>query len=330
MAVKGKINEIETDVLDVINTKFTYSTTKFVPNSENSDLTFERDVEKKGKIIETCVIFVDIRNSVKLNEKHQTQTMGRIYTAFTKAILKIANHHNGFVRNIIGDRVMIVFPTENCFTNAVDCAISINHISDNVINKYFKDVDFKCGIGVDYGALKVVKVGLEKRGSERSQNKNLVWIGYPANIASRLTDSANKVTEEEVYTVTRNPINPKAIRPYFGGLASIFGEPKYEPNAPLYLTTTETVEMTAEEFAKNISSIKDGELYMLGGKFIKFSKRIKKRYYKEILITDNVYNGFKKDNPNRKCIKENYWKEINHNLKNVKSKIYGGNITWDI
>jgi hypothetical protein len=88
--------------------------------------------------------------------------------------------------------------------------------------------------------------------------------------------------------------------------------------------------MTAEEFAKNISSIKDGELYMLGGKFIKFSKRIKKRYYKEILITDNVYNGFKKDNPNRKCIKENYWKEINHNLKNVNSKIYGGNITWDI
>jgi class 3 adenylate cyclase len=330
MAVKNKIDEIETDVLDVINTKFTYSTTKLVPNSENSDLTFERDVEKKGKIIETCVLFVDIRNSVKLNEKHQTQTMGRIYTAFTKAILKIANHHNGFVRNIIGDRVMIVFPVDNCFTNAVDCAISINHISNNIINKHFKDVEFKCGIGIDYGELKVVKVGVEKRGSERSEHKNLVWIGYPANIASRLTDSANKVIEEEIYTVTRNPINPRAIRPHFGGLASIFGEINHDPNAPLYLTSIETVEMTAEEFAKNISSIKDGELYMLGGKFIKFTKRNKKRVYKEILITDNVYNGFKKDNPNRKCIKESYWTETNHNLKNVKSKIFGGSITWDI
>jgi adenylate cyclase len=61
------------------------------------------------------VLFVDIRNSVKLNEKHQTQTMGRIYTAFTKAILKIAYHHNGFVRNIIGDRVMIVFSSGKLF-----------------------------------------------------------------------------------------------------------------------------------------------------------------------------------------------------------------------
>lgn len=330
MAVKDKITEIEEDVLDVINTNFTYSDTNSVPNSENSDLTFERNIEKKGKEIETCVLFVDIRDSVKLNEKHQTQTMGRIYTAFTKAVLKIAEHHNGFVRNIIGDRVMIVFPTENCFTNSINCAISINHISKYIINKHFKGVDFKCGIGIDYGKLKVVKVGIQRKGDERSENKNLVWIGYPANIASRLTDSANKIIEEDVYVVTRNPINPRALKPPFGGLASIFGESLYDPNAPFYLSTTETVEMTTEEFAKDIRSLKNGELYMLGGNFINFTKRIKKRVYSAILITDNVYNGFKKDNPNRKCIKENYWKEIKHNLKNVKSKIYGGDIIWDI
>ena len=329
MAVEEKIIEIETDILDVINTKFTYSNTKSVPNSENSNLTFERGVEKKGKIIETCVLFVDIRDSVKLNVKHQTQTMGRVYTAFTKAIIKIANHHNGFVRNIIGDRIMIVFPSENCFSNSVDCAISINHISKNVINKCFKDVDFKCGIGVDFGELKVVKVGLEKRGSERSENKNLVWIGYPANIASRLTDFANKVIEEEIYIVTRNPINPKSVKPLFS-LSSIFGHSQYDPNAPYYLTSTETIEMTKDEFASDISSIKNGELYMRSGNFIKFSKENKKTVYSEILITDNVYNGLKRENPNRKSIKENYWKEINHTLKNVKSKIYGGSITWDI
>ena len=62
---------------------------------------------------------MDIRNSVALTVKHQNQIMGRIYTAFTKAVLKIGRHHGGHTRNIIGDRVMIVFPTANCFTNVL-------------------------------------------------------------------------------------------------------------------------------------------------------------------------------------------------------------------
>lgn len=329
MAVKNKIIEIEEDVLDVIETKFSYSDTNFVPNSEDGSLTFERSVEKTGKRIVTCVLFVDIRNSVQLNEKHHTQTMGRIYTSFTKAVIKIANHHNGYVRNIIGDRVMIVFSVENCFTNAVECAISINHISKFIINKNFKDVDFKCGIGIDYGEMKVIKVGLQRKGSERGENKNLVWIGYPANIASRLTDTANKEIEEDIFKVKRNPINPRAIRPYMG-LSPLFSKPLYDPAAPLYLSTVETVEMTVGEFANTISSIKEGDLYMTGGKFISFSKEKKKNNYPPILMTEKVYNGFKKEKPEDDCIKKNFFKEITHNLKNVNYKIYGGNVNWKL
>ncbi|MFA9371460.1 MAG: adenylate/guanylate cyclase domain-containing protein [Labilibaculum antarcticum] len=327
MTIKDKILEIEEDVLDLINTKFTYSDTDLVPNSEDSNLTFERSVEKKGKKIETCVLYVDIRNSVKLNSKHHTQTMGRIYTALTKSVLKIADNYGGFIRNIIGDRVMVVFPSDNCYTKAVDCAITINHVAKYVINKHFKDVDFKCGIGIDYGELRVVKVGLQKKGSERTENKNLVWIGYPANIASRLTDAANKDIEEDVYIVTRNPINPKAIRPLFGR-SSFLSTSSYDPTAPYYLARVETVEMTVEDFAGNISSIKDGELYMMGGKFIRSSKKKKKYSYPEILMTEKVYSGFKKADPERKCIKNKYLKEIPHSLKDVNGKIYGGSITW--
>jgi adenylate cyclase len=200
-------------------------------------------------------LFVDIRNSVKLTEKHHTQTMGRIYTALTKAVLRIADHYEGFIRNIIGDRVMVVFPSKNCFTNAVNCAISINHVAKFVINKHFKDVDFKCGIGIDYGELRVIKVGLHKKGIERALNKNLVWIGYPANLASRLTDIANKEVEEDIYKVTRNPINPKSFGNLLG-LSSIFAGTS-SSNEPYYLSTTETVELSVEEFAKKISSNKD-------------------------------------------------------------------------
>ena len=129
------------------------------------------DNEKKGKLIKTCVLFVDIRNSVELTKKHQHETMGCIYTAFTKAVLSIAKEHNASVRNIIGDRVMVVFPENNCFTNAIDCAITINHAA-TIIRDVFANVNFHCGIGIDYGDMRVLKVGIERKGDENQENKN--------------------------------------------------------------------------------------------------------------------------------------------------------------
>ncbi len=326
--MKDILEEIDEDIKDIINTKFIYSNTNLVPSSEDNNLTFERGVEKKGKVLNTCVLFVDIRNSVKLNEKHPTETMGKIYTAFTKAVLKVAEYHQGFTRNIIGDRVMIVFPVDNCFTNAVDCAISIYHISHFIINKHFKDVDFKCGIGIDYGELKVIKVGVQKKGDERVDNKNLVWIGYPANIASRLTDYANKEIEETYFKVVRNPKNPVKFSLLY---RPPFGQPKIDSrNVPFYLPTIETVNMTTNEFANNINSIKDGELYMMGGNFIRFSKEKRIYIYSPILMTKNVFNGLKKVIPEDDSIKKKYWKEEQHNIKDVNTKVYGGSVTWKI
>lgn len=328
MALKELIEEIEEDISDVVTTTFVYSSTLSVPSLLDTQLTYENGVAKRGKRISTCVLFVDIRDSVALTERHQTITMGRIYTAFTKAVLKIATQHNGHIRNIIGDRVMIVFPSSNCFTNAVDCAISINHIAKNIINKKFRYVDFKCGIGIDYGELRVIKVGIQRRGSEHAENKGLVWVGYPANIASRLTDKANKSFEEPYFEVVRNPINPKAIRPLVD--LSMFGmKSNYDPKAPLYLKTVETVEMTTEEFANNISSVTEGSLYMLGGNFISFSKKTKSFSYSPILMTDAVFKGFKRDNPRRASILNNLWTEQKHAIQNVSGKIYGGNVTWN-
>ena len=67
---------------------------------------------------------------------------------------------------------------------------TINHIAQKIINNRFPTVDFKCGIGVDYGEMRVIKVGIPRRGNEGTENRSLVWSGYPANYASRLTDIA--------------------------------------------------------------------------------------------------------------------------------------------
>lgn len=331
MTVKGILEEIEEDVIDVTRTNFVHNDTSVVPNLNDSGLTYERGKDKKGKKIKSCVLFVDIRNSVALTEKHNPQTMGRIYTTFAKAVLKVARHHNGHTRNIIGDRVMIVFPVENCFTNAVKCAISINHIASKIINKKFA-LNFKCGIGIDYGELRVIKVGIQRNGTENGENKGLVWVGYPANIASRLTDVANKTIEEDYFIVKRHPINPCAKQSLFGSpLASKYGNvSNYGSNAHFYLNTEEIVEMSVQEFANSIAQYNDGRLFSVDGKNIKFEKKVRKIEYPPILLSEIVYKGYKKANPQYNNDVNNILKEQRYQVKNVKSKIYGSNVTWKI
>lgn len=329
MAVKTIIDEIEQDVADVSKTNFVYNNTSLVPNSEDSGLTYERGTEKKGKKLCSCVLYVDIRNSVALTEKHHSLTMGKIYTAFTKAVLKVARYHDGHTRNIIGDRVMVVFPEDGCFTKAVDCAISINHIAQYVIRKQFPGVDFNCGIGIDYGELRIIKVGIQRNGTERGENKGLVWAGYPANIASRLTDNANKKISEDYYEVVMYPVNPvKYLRP----LVSLFPwqQSQNDANEPFYLSSTSKSIMTPQEFANNMRHHDDGSIYFVGGKLVSFAKKTNQTTFAPILMTEEVYKGFKKLNPNRTSVKENLWKEQTHNIKNVNSKVYGGDVHWII
>lgn len=329
MPVRKILEEIKKEVKDVTKTTFEHIDTYVVPGINDSGLTYENGIAKKGKKIETCVLFVDIRNSVALTEKHQNQTMGRVYTAFTKAVLKLARHHLGHTRNIIGDRVMIVFPSKNCFTNAVECAISIHHVAEKIINELFP-VDFKCGIGIDFGELRVIKVGIQRNGNENGENKGLVWVGYPANRASRLTDFANKEVEDEYYEVTRNPINPKAIKPLFP-ISSFMGfSNDYDPKAPYYLSKIEKVYMTPSEFADSISQLDSGEIFSLGGKMLKFEKKKSKHKFSPILLSELVYKGYKSANSEKIDIQENWWQEQPDKIPNMKGKIYGKYLTWKV
>ena len=289
MNIKDKLSEIELDIKDVKNLGFSYTSTEEVPSRGDTVLTFEKGKDKRGKEIETCVLFVDIRNSVQLNEEHSSNMMGKIYTAFTKSMLKIAQYHSGEVRNIIGDRVMIVFPTENCTENAVKCAISINHISE-IMNKVFSNVDFRCGIGIDYGKMRVIKVGIIRLGENNVENKNLVWIGNPANIASRLTDIANK--EIDLVCVS------------------------YE----VFLGSAPSVEkrMNYEDFFNKFESEK-GNFYFSGEEILDLKKE--KQAIPPILLTKNVYAHL---SPSIR----DFFKEQGIDIKNSSTKIYGANLKW--
>lgn len=315
MAVKDFLDEQYSMIKDVKDTTFEYSNTTAVPQVSDSGLTYESGDTKKGKVLESCVLFTDIRNSVELNKKHRTDTMGKIYTAFTKGVLNTAAYYGGMVRNIIGDRVMVVFPAEDCYKNAVYCATAIGNIA-GIIDEVFKNVDFKCGIGVDYGEMHVIKVGVEKHSGEKEENRNLIWIGKPANLASRLCDVAGKTFKENVFVV-----KGKFYHYNYVGKPSLIA-----PRATGWYE--ETRKMNAEEMMKDMS-YEGGRMFKSGIIDQSEFKSVEEEFqYKRMLITDRVYQGYKKACPDDVDVKEGWWKEPSKKVKDIDCKVWEAGFTW--
>lgn len=319
MAREDFFDNINSVISDWKKTDFTFNPKTYVPGLDETNLTYGNGEEKKGIVINTCVLFVDIRDSVQLTKSKQARTMGRIYSVFTHCVLLAAQYEGGYVRNIIGDRVMVVFPQEDCYSKAVNCAITINHIA-SMINKKFDNFEFKCGIGVDYGKLSVMKVGIQKKGAENDDNKGLVWVGDPANLASRLTDCANKEFTDTYYSIygefyEYNPL-------YHASLPSNLGF-----NRPSgYYSKTQM--FTAEKFASEIKLSQDRLELSSCRKVYSIEKKEQKYKFANILLSDKVYQEFAQANPNRSSIKEGLWKKQTHEIKDIDYDVWGGDIVW--
>lgn len=294
------INKLCGVIHDVYTTDVEFTPIREVPNVNGNDgLTFESGDVKRGRTIKTCVLYVDIRDSIKLNVEAQTKTMGKIYTAFTKAVLLAARHEGGCVRNIIGDRVMIVFPEDNCFQRAVHCAFTINNIA-TLIDVQFPSVKFRCGIGIDYGTMNVLKVGIDVRDDEKQEYKNLVWVGYPANFASRLTDVANKTVVDR-YKITGREL----------GRESAVSERTYSKEELLSVLHADSYGLHPWFFS-TVSMIEPLE-----------------HTFPSILVSESVYNGYARD-PHDDSIRKGRWIKQDYPIKDIKFPVYGTDTFWRV
>lgn len=312
MSIKDMLDSLDDDISIIHSSDFEIEIieTNYVPHYNDSNLTFENfdTKKKKVKVIETCVLYVDIRKSTKLNLQHYPQTMAKLYSSFIRAMIKAAEYHNGKIRNIVGDRVMVVFDSDNCHTNAVNTAILMNTISKKIIDKHFKNNDFACGIGIDYGKMMVTKCGTIKQGNENSNYKSLVWLGKPANIASKLTDSANKPSTKTTTHGLRIHLHYRNIDEWLHFFK------------------------TPEEFVRNLEfSYLSPNMKYKDEHFSSCSASSNTKSNHDstppILISEAVFNGFKKDNPNDDSIKNNWWTTQSRNIPDYSGTTYGGDIT---
>jgi class 3 adenylate cyclase len=235
MGLRELRSELVDEVSSILANDFTIevTNTNYVPGSDDPAITFPNlDTKTQGtKLIETCVLYIDIRRSTDLNLSHKPRTVAKLYSAFVRAMTRTARHHDGHVRGIIGDRVMVIFDKEDAFINAVNCAIAMNTISQHVINTHFKANEVKCGIGIDSGKMLATKTGIRRHGDEQANYKSLVWLGRPANIASKLTDIANKSSEHGTRWTVNVAYDPPPL-PWAGLLSESFGIPPAQSQSP--------------------------------------------------------------------------------------------------
>jgi len=157
-----------------------------VPDVTDSKLTFGNKAVK----LDATVLYIDMRGSTKVLEKHHKYTVAKIQKAYLHIVTAIVNNNLGDVRSFNGDGILAFFGGANTIMLnwAVLAAMQITWMLTNQCNTYFDkyhSVDF--GIGIDYGELLVTKVGIGRD----HNNNDLSWIGMPVNTAVRLGDSAN-------------------------------------------------------------------------------------------------------------------------------------------
>jgi len=160
----------------------------------------------RNGFIETSVLFVDLKGSLDLTEGHRRSTVAKIHKCFLNEMVHAARYWNGKIGGFAGDRIMVLSDADGRQANrALDIAITmqtiVKHILSPRLEKMYKE-KVSCGVGIDFGKMLVAKVD--------TNHNDLVWVGGPANVASKLADEASggeiRVTDR-IYDRLRDDLN---------------------------------------------------------------------------------------------------------------------------
>src|SRR5215204_3775239 len=157
MGLEDLRDSLSEEIKGITSSDFTVviTETDVVPSIDDPDITYPNLVTKqqKCKLIDTCVLYIDIRRSTDLSFSHRRSTLTKLYSSFVRAMARCGGYFDGKVRGIVGDRLMVIFDKKDCFANAVNTAILMNSVSQYLLDKNFSHDEIKCGVGIDYGKM---------------------------------------------------------------------------------------------------------------------------------------------------------------------------------
>lgn len=184
-------SSLRENVKNVLDTKFEISSVTKIPNVSDSSPTLNGN---DGDSFYASVLFIDLRGSTNLFQKHYDNGIAKILMSYYKGITEIATDNSGHIRSFNGDSLLVFFygDTKKAVNDSVRCAMKISYFINNILNpelenKKFSKIDF--GIGIDHGNILSVKVGKKK--SEGADNKDLIWIAEAVNFSAKMSDNGS-------------------------------------------------------------------------------------------------------------------------------------------
>jgi class 3 adenylate cyclase len=177
--------EIEDEVKKIIEGAFEVEEIDDVPELNDERLVFG----SKGLSFEATVVYVVLKESTQILNKHNEAMLAKIRIAYFYLIAEVVNPLGGVVRQAHDDGVYVFFQgtTQDSLNSAVKAAMKIKYMLTNDysrIKKVFESYDAaNFAIGIDDGSVLCVKLG-----SQQSPLGGLVWSGQPLKIAVEIAD----------------------------------------------------------------------------------------------------------------------------------------------
>ena len=154
-------------------------------------------------------VFIDIRESSKLPNKHKRPVLGKIYRSYLSECAAVMNSDPNCREIVInGDCVSGVMNTlsKQDINTAFETTAKLNSLI-NILNWRMEQkryMPIRCGIGISYGRALMMKAGYKG-----SALNDVIWMGDVVNEASNLCHQGNKDQRKaiQVSSVVYNNLN---------------------------------------------------------------------------------------------------------------------------
>ncbi len=186
---KGDINQLTKELTDIKNLKIETENISHIPNEQ------EISKKKKAKNLQCSVMFVDMRNSTKMQDSNGRKNMLKIYRMFAKLVTRAVEENCGKVMQIVGDGLLCIFVNENNTNSgqhAIDAVRSINtYISESYNPIVEPDWKIRCCIGICSGHILITRIGT------RGKNK-CCQLAFPSSVTNYASKCCENAGENEV------------------------------------------------------------------------------------------------------------------------------------
>ena len=153
---------------------------------------------ENGFYVECAALFVDIRGSSALPQKHTQAVLGRIYRAYISECVAVLNQDPNCGEIFIqGDCVGAVFhapddaDVDSVFLRAGELNSVLSHLNWRLSQQGYSAL--RCGIGMSVGRALMIQAGYKGSGIN-----DVVWMGDVVNEAAKLCHLGNRGSNKPI------------------------------------------------------------------------------------------------------------------------------------